>query len=87
LIREQILPPGLNTAIVFSADGLVPCWAFKTTKGELFAFDLNVLVLKVRLFGSTEDAEVLQDEIDLIEVKQEDLDLFASQDEEYLLNT
>jgi hypothetical protein len=87
LIREQILPQGLNTALVCTEDGLVPCWNFRTPSREIRAFSLNVLVLKVQLFGSAEDAEVLQDEIDLFQITQEDLDLFAAQDEEYLLNT
>ena len=84
-MTEQILPLGLNTALVYTEDGLVPCWSFRTPSRDVFAFGLNFLVLKVQLCGTPEDAEFLQAEIDHIQIEQKDLDLFASQDEEYLL--
>ena len=85
MIREKILPQGLNTALCCVGTELVPCWSFRTPTADWHAFSLKLLVAKVKICGTDEDVEILESEIDLIQIEETDLELFASQDEALLL--
>ena len=85
MIREKILPLGLNTAMCCIGTELAPCWSFRTPTADWHAFTLKLLVQKVKAFATAEDAEILESEIDLIQIEETDLELFASQDEALLL--
>ena len=85
MIREKILPLGLNTTLCCFGTELVPCWSFRSDKQDFNAFSLKLLVARVKICGTNEDVEILESEIDLIQIEETDLELFASQDEALLL--
>lgn len=76
---------GLNTTLCCVGTELKPCWSFRSQTTDWHAFTLKLLLAKVRCFGTNEDAEILEAEIDLIQIEETDLELFASQDEALLL--
>lgn len=85
MVREQILPMGLNTSMCCVGTELVPCWSFRTPTRDFHAFSLSLLKTKVASFARKEDIKQLEDEIELVNIEEGDLELFASQDEEFIL--
>jgi hypothetical protein len=84
-IREQILPKGLNTCLCVVGTELVLCWSYRTGTADWQAPTLRQLMATISFNASQEDVEVLQAEINLLQIVNSDLELFASQDEALML--
>jgi hypothetical protein len=84
-IREQILPMGLNTAFCAVGTELKLCWSYRSQTADWQAPTLRQLMAAVTFYVLQEDVEVLQAEINLLQIEDSDLELFASQDEALLL--
>ena len=84
-IREKLLPMGLNTCLCAVGTEFQLCWSYRSQTGDWQAPSLRQLMATVIFDVSEEDRKILQAEINLLQIEDWDLELFASQDEALIL--